>query len=319
MATIDGTSIFVSGGGVIALPAVLAATNISTANNQYRTWQASGAGSTLDLHNAVTITNGTNYDTHLEIQANAGGTINLAGATTVTDSTTGDLRHRSIDIAADGAGSTVNVAALINFVDNYAGGGVNDDTRSSTITATNGGSIQAGAHGAHGCGSDAGRHRHLYAPNLASATSGQLAISNISVTFAKLGDIDGSDLYASGGATLALPALHTFTNLTVFSNQSNTWQVSGGGSSLDLHNLTTITNGILYGSRLEISAVTGGTMNLAGITTITDPTTGDERRAASTLRRMAWVALSPCPRLPVSWTTRGAMARITTSGRPRWP
>ena len=47
--------------GILALPALTTYTNTATNNDQYRTLQASGAGSVLDLHNVTHIGNGTAY------------------------------------------------------------------------------------------------------------------------------------------------------------------------------------------------------------------------------------------------------------------
>src|SRR5262249_14166540 len=138
--SIDGTSLYVSGGGTLALPGVTSYTNLVSYNDQYRTLQASGAGSALDLHNVTAVTNGTNYDTNLTIQALAGASVNLSGTTTLLDRPPGDKNYGAINVTADGAGSAVNLSALSSFVDNYAGstGGGN---RFSTLTATNSGAV----------------------------------------------------------------------------------------------------------------------------------------------------------------------------------
>ena len=75
LANVDGSSLFVSGGGTLALPLLTSYVNQTASNDQFRTLQSSGAGSVLDLHNVTTITNGTNFDTNLTIQALSGATM----------------------------------------------------------------------------------------------------------------------------------------------------------------------------------------------------------------------------------------------------
>src|SRR5262249_12764102 len=140
LADIDGTSIIVSGGVNVAFPAVASYTNLSTGNDQYRTLQASGAGSVLDLHNILSITNGTAYDTNLTILAEAGGTVNLSGTTQITDPAAGDQRVRAINVEAISSGSVVNLSALTTFQDNFAGSN-GGDQRFSTLTVSNAGII----------------------------------------------------------------------------------------------------------------------------------------------------------------------------------
>src|SRR5207302_9049318 len=65
--------------------------NAVTFNDQTETFQASGTGSVLDLHAIATITNGTYYNTHLDINALAGGTVNLRSLQLLTPLTRKDL------------------------------------------------------------------------------------------------------------------------------------------------------------------------------------------------------------------------------------
>ncbi len=138
LADIDGSNLLVTGGGTLALPAVTSYTNTTTGNDQTRTLSASGAGSTLDLHNVVTITNGMNYNAHLAISATGGGTIDLSGATAIIDPDAGNESYRTIDITADGDGSTIDLSALESFTDNNAGS-TSAANRFSSLTAKNSG------------------------------------------------------------------------------------------------------------------------------------------------------------------------------------
>ncbi|MGH9647685.1 MAG: beta strand repeat-containing protein, partial [Bryobacteraceae bacterium] len=271
----DGSNAFVSGGGTLALPALTSYTNLANLNDQYRTLQANGAGSVLDLRNVTTITNGAAHDTNLTIQALAGATVNLGGATQIVDPPTGDQTYRAINVTADGEGSTVNLAALTNFTDNYAG--TNGDQRFSTITASNGGTIQAAALTTLvGVAASVDGMSGLALPALASVTISQFSVSGGTETLPKLTDFDGSNALVSGGGDLALPALTSYTNFANLNDQYRTLQASDPGSRLDLHNVTTITNGAAHDTNLTLQALAGATVNLAGATQIVDPPTGDQ-------------------------------------------
>ena len=57
-------------------------------------------------------------------------------------------------------------------------------------------------------------------------------------------------------------------------------RIQGGGSLLDLSQLTTLTNGTSFGSDITLEALTGGMIDLSGVTEIIDPATGDLRARA---------------------------------------
>ena len=249
--------------------------------NQTNNWQANGVGSTLDLHNLNSVTDGAIYGSHLEINSFAGGTINLTGVTSITDPNSGDQRQRSIDITADGTSSTVSLAGLTSFVDNYSGAGPNNDNWSSSITVSNGGAVQAGSLTLlQGVSLNIDAESTFAAANLAFDTIGAINVTGGAVSFAKLADVDGSSLSVSGSATLSLPAVNAFTNLSSIFNQTRVWQASGAGSLLDLHNLAFISDGGFYGTHLRVAALAGGTVNLAGTASITVPDFGDQRQAS---------------------------------------
>jgi hypothetical protein len=273
---IDGTSIFVSGGADVAILAATSYTNTVIGNDQHRTLQASGAGSVLDLHNVKSITNGTNYDTRLAINALSGGGINLSGLASISDGSTGDFNYRSVDVLADGTGSSIDLSGLISFQDGYAGSTTNGNLF-STLTARNSGTIKAAALTtlvgvAISIDATGGT---LTAPNLASATQGQISVNGALATFSKLATIDGSHLLVSGGGTLALPAVAAYTNQAAYNDEHWLWQATGAGSTLDLHDLAAISNGTDYDTRLAVQALAGAAVNLSALTLITEPTTGD--------------------------------------------
>jgi hypothetical protein len=104
----------------------------------------------------------------------------------------------------------------------------------------------------------------------ASSITGTLTISpNVSLTADGFGTTftatgtttaDGASIYATGGATLALPGL---THDSATFNQ--TLQANGPGSVLDLSNLNTLA---VTTYSITVQALAGGTVNLSGLTGI---------------------------------------------------
>ncbi len=297
--TVDGGSLAAAAGATISLPNLTSYTNTTTSNDQTRTLSASGTGSTLDLHSVVTITNGMNYNAHLAISASGGGTIDLSGTTSIVDPNTGDQRYRSIDVTADGLGSTVDLSALASFTDN-SGGSPTGANRYSTLTARNLGIIEAGVLETlvgvnvtiDGTGSMptaqitsldtsalslSGSATTFDFSGLTTATTSVLSVDAATLSVPALADIDGSSLLVTSGGTLALPAVTSYTNTTTGNDQTRTLSASGAGSMLDLHNVTTVTNGQDYNAHVAISATGGGTIDLSGTTAIVDPDSGDQR------------------------------------------
>ncbi len=140
---IDGASFFVSGGVTLALPSVSSYSHQSTGSFQVRTWRVEDVGSRLDLSQLTTITNGTHYATRLSVEALYGGTIDLSGVISIIDPSSGDTRRRSVDVLADGAGSTIRLDALTTMTDANGTASGDVDGRWSTLTARDGGTIAA--------------------------------------------------------------------------------------------------------------------------------------------------------------------------------
>src|SRR5262249_49637761 len=151
--------------------------------------------------------------------------------------------YRAINVTADAAGSTVNLSALTSFVDNY-GGTTNNQDRFSTLTATHGGTVLVPALATlQGVAVTLDPTSMLALPALTAATLSQFTVSGASVTLGLVTNIDGTNLFVSGGVTLALPLVTSYTNLAPYNDEYRTLQASGAGSVLDLHNVTSVTNG----------------------------------------------------------------------------
>ena len=296
-------------GAQLRLTQATSYTNTSTANSQNRQLTAVGAGSVLDLHNNLTITNGQNYQTNLAILAAfaRAAVVSLSGGTTqiVDPTTTGDTTHigRS-GSPPGGTGSTITLSALTSFVDNDGGSTTGGQNRSSLLGAYNGGTVLDGALGTmtgvavtlDGSGTLAtsawttlntvnlfltGSAAYSFG-SLTSATASVLVVNGVTTAFANLADIDGSSLLVDGGVTLSLPAVLNETNVSNANDEYRRCCVlpPRASSVLDLHNVQTITNGQNYDTNLTIAAVAGGAINLSGTTLILDPDAGDQRLRA---------------------------------------
>jgi hypothetical protein len=313
-ATIDGSSLYALNGGSVALPATTY-TNLTTGEQQEHFFQAT-AGGVLDLHTLTSITNETQHPgAVLSIQAN-GGTVNLIGVTQIADGTGGDDRGRDVYVQAVNSGSVVYLNALTSFTDT-SNGSYNPGSGSSSISATQQGQIQTpaltslqqvsitldqnstlntaavtslinctatlnGTVNLAKVGDAQGSQFTINggAVDLSNATNlsyGSVTLNGGTVNLSKASDIDGASFYVSGaGLILALPAATTYTNLTTGEQQGRFFQAMAGGV-LDLHTLTRITNETQHpGAVLSIQA-NGGTVNLSGVTQISDGTGGDDR------------------------------------------
>jgi hypothetical protein len=129
-----GLSIEVGAGATASFPAV---TNYAGVNFATPTLRASGAGSVLNLSNVINIDAGVATFNNLIIEAQAGGKVDLRRVTQISD--VAENVSRGTHITADGAGSSVDLSALVNFLDNSAW----DLGWDSSLTARNGGSIVA--------------------------------------------------------------------------------------------------------------------------------------------------------------------------------
>ncbi len=98
--------------------------------------------------------------------------------------------------------------------------------------------------------------------SLTVAAGATLEASGTGVTFTATGatTIDGANLYAASGASLALPGATSYTG-----SSSSTIQANGTGSLVDLSHLTSISGATGY-STLSINAQAGGEVNLSNVT-----------------------------------------------------
>ncbi len=278
LANIDDTQLFVSNGVTLSLPAATTARLNQSPQFGAPVWQATHAGSVIDLPNVTNLTQST--ETMASIAAFAGGLINLPGVTSIDIAAGGfNFQERDIHVMADGSGSEVNLSGLTAF--NDAGPG------RSRLSATDGGEVDvqnmATANRVDvtvdGTGTlptsqivDAMGSRFVANGtliDLSNATTlfdGELSLINGgTVNAPNLANIDDTKLFVNDGVTLSLPAA-----VSARLNQSPQfgapiWSVDGAGSALDVSSLTTMTQ--TTETFAVVQALNGGGVDLSALTT----------------------------------------------------
>jgi len=112
---------------------------------------------------------------------------------------------------------------------------------------------------------------------LTGALGTQFVVDGTQPDLSNLSSIDGVSFFVSGGGLVSLPLVTSYSVASTGNDQHRTFRAEEAGSLLDLSNVTTITNGTNYGARLYVEALTGGEIDLGGVTEITDPSAGDTR------------------------------------------
>jgi fibronectin-binding autotransporter adhesin len=246
VANIDNADFYVSGGATLSLPGVS-----NCAYTAPAVWQASGAGSLLDLTGLTNFVGPYYYynTDALLIQALAGGEVNLGGAVSVSG---------VVQVRDSGSGSEVNLSALRDF-----DGG--DDNAPSELEPSSGGTILTGSLESLAGVTVllGGGTLDLDAVTNLSGTT--LTVTNGTVTLPNATNIDNVNFYVSGGATLSLPGVANCAY-----NAPAVWQASGTNSVLDLAGLTNAT-GPYYDyntDALLMQALEGGEINLGSVVSL---------------------------------------------------
>ena len=246
--TINGGSLFATAGATLSLPA---ATSYADPANISATWQATGAGSVLNLPNVTSVTGSTGYLAELSVQALAGGEVNLPGLTNIPGG--------EVALESDGSGSQLNVPLLANFQSQgtYAFTPVLQATNHGTLLDGDLQTLQGVAVVLDGTGT-------MATNSWTSLTSGSVTISGGTASLSGLTDIGGDSFYVSGGATLSVSA----ASYADPANISATWQASSAGSVLNLANATSVTGSTGYLAELSVQALAGGEVNLPALANI---------------------------------------------------
>jgi RHS repeat-associated protein/uncharacterized repeat protein (TIGR01451 family) len=253
---VSGASLYASGGATLSLPNLASYTGSTYSYYSSTTFAATGGGSTLSLGALSTATLAAG-GTIWYVQATNGGQINLPQLATV--SVTGGSQVGA-QFTADGGGSQIDLSSLTSL------SGRNSD---SSLTVTHGGSIL---------------DRKLTTLNEATVTldgTGTIAttqwasftnFSSITVTggsyiLSGMNDLDGSVLAVSGGASLSLPNVKSYTGSTYSYYSSTVFSATEAGSTLSLGALSTAilaTGGTIW----NVNATKGGQINLPHLATV---------------------------------------------------
>jgi hypothetical protein len=150
-------------------------------------------------------------------------------------------------------------------------------------------------------------------------TGGTLVANGTGVDFTSNSTttVSGSSLSALSGGAIHLPNLTSYTNTTSVNDQTRTLKASGAGSHLDLPNVNTITNGLNFNTHLAIQALSGGTVDLNGVTQITEPNSGDLRfRSINILADGTGTPPLPCPEGAATCQPRAERSGAAAQRRP---
>ena len=247
VATLDGTSLIVTGGAQLAFPTV----NAYSTSYYNNTFLASGTApdgtpSSIDL-SGLTQLFGLIYSySPLTIEALAGGQINLSGLNSEING--------QVAISADGTGSQIDFSNLPEISCPYYGNSSLSVSNGATILAPQLSSLSQVDISISNTGT-------LNTAQISSFFGGQISVSATATDFSGLTALQDTDIYAWGGAQLAFPNLTSYS-----SNNGNTIQASGTASKIDLSALTSIAETSNYNAGpVNFSALDGGQVNLRGL------------------------------------------------------
>ncbi len=247
LTAIDGSSFFATGGGSLTLPVATSYSQAAPQTFVTQTFRAEGIDSLLDLGGLTALTNGTFYASRLTIEAVGGGTIDLHSVATIDDATSGDTRRRSIDITADGTGSTIRLNALTSITDAQATGAGDVDGRWSTLTVRDATIEAPNLNTLTGVSLSISGLAVLPLAQITSITSGQIAVSDLDRAFPSLTETTGTQLTMdgahvdfpgvtslrfggvtlTGGGTVALPNLVDIDGASFFVSDGVTLSLPG--------------------------------------------------------------------------------------------
>ena len=249
--TISGAGLTALGGASLTLPNLSSYSGAIGATN---TVQASGTGSLLSLPNLLSITEDTtSYVSRVQFQALLGGHVNLATLTQISGG--------PVILDSDGSSSALGVSALTSFR------GANGQEFSSGFQVTHGGTLLDGnltsmdnaAMNLDGTGT-------LSTSQIATFTNATATVTGGNPNFNGLTNINGSAFQVSGGASVTLPGITSYSGHAGFAYPL--W-ASGAGTLLSLPNLAMIAEDTTnYVSEVQFQALSGGHVNLATLTQI---------------------------------------------------
>lgn len=255
--TLDGGNVIANGGSNLDFSALTSYVT-DTGTNSSRQLTANG-GSSIDLSGVTDLTGG-GFIRSVGVNANGGSSIDLSALTNYLGGAT--------RINADGTGSSVDISSLGAFT--------NDGGVFGHLRAANGGTVNASS--LTSISSIAGdRNRFIVdgsgssinAAALTSVLNTRLQLTNGGTYDASgITDFTGSDALADSGVTLDLTGLTSYEVGTA-GNESREVTSDGAGTIIDLSNVTTARAGGFI-RRWNVAANNGGTVDLSGLTDITE-------------------------------------------------
>ncbi len=247
--TASGASLNAENGASLTLSQL---TSYTGATNYTTTLQATGAGSVLALPELASIAEPNACCSYTDVQALAGGDVELPALTQVSGG--------PVQLEGDGTGSQLNVSALSSFTGN------GDINHMSILQASNSGTVRdGGLTSLKDVSLSFDPTATLATAQIASFTGGTLSISSSTLSLPALTKADGSNFLVSGGASLTLPALASYTGST---NYATTLQATGAGSVLALPELASIAEPNACCSYTEVQALAGGDVELPVLTQV---------------------------------------------------
>ena len=266
LTNIDNTRISVADG--ISFGSIAPGTAVASVYywaGDYDLYSATGAGSTLNLSGISSLVIGTNTGQNtVNIAARNGGVINLSGLTTIGVYSGQD---ETINFEITGAGSSINLNSLSTITGN---GNTNDRTR-FTIGAGRSLNLPALTSAAR-VDFNLASGATLTAPNLVTLTQTTLNISAAApFTFGNITDFDGTRILAAGGATVSGFADTDYVMAYYYGGNFTMLSATGVGTQLNLPGVQRIRYATNTGSNImAVEAVDGGTINLSGVTNVSN-------------------------------------------------
>ena len=266
---ISGANLTASAGGVIQLPLATVYEHVGTSNDLQRRILADGSGSRIELNGLKEITGGTQYNSKIDISAVNSGSILFPNLTTIFDPEVGDLRLRQINLNARGISSVISFPKLESAIDQSSDSvwSVSDGATLNTPMLKYLGGTEISVDSAA-----------IPMPELTTIFDSTVRLDkNASLTAAKLSVVNGSNLLASGGSVLSLPAVKSYFHASDQNDRHRTFRAKGANSRIELPNLESITGGTHTNSRIFVQAEGGGVVDLSKVKQIVDPVDGDTR------------------------------------------
>ena len=274
----DGASFFASAGATIDLPATVTSVNFNSANAATPVWRATGAGSAVNAPGVAQFSLSTIRS--VAIEALTSGQINLPALTLIDIDPGGfDFQLRDINFKADGAGSLIDMSALVNFNDEGPG--------RSTLQAVNSGEIRvpnmttathvnfpidgtgvlatAQLTGTFGSRFAVSNGASVDAHQSTTLQEGEIVLSGGgTINVDAVANINGANLLVNDGVTLALPSV---TGVNHNNNLGEpVWRVTGAGSRIDASSITQFDLSTIRSVTMD--ALAGGVIDLSGMTLI---------------------------------------------------